>query len=418
VAEVGGGPISVIAWQMDMIRDEFIAELFDMMKGEIQGLNYDNRMIDMWRASLTENVLAAIHYLERDVPTALLEAPPAALAYARAAAERDVPLAPLVRAQRLGQARFLEVAMQYVSLLEPDQRVPTITELVNRSSRMIDLLADQLIVAYEQEHNLWLSRRSGLRQQSVTEVLAGTPVDVQRAEKVLRYQLDGLHLAAVVWVDAAVPTGDVVALFDQVRCLVAAELCRAGDTLMVPTDEHEARLWFSVWDRQCFDQSRLRTAFESAGIRARLACGQVGEGLRGFRASAKQAELVKTVAYVGADRHSARVVFYDDVAPIVLMAGDMDALRSFVADVLGDLSIDDERNEWLRETLREFLVRNRSYVATADAMILHRNTVQYRVAQAMELCGQSFDDPDAVFKVQTALEVCRWMVPAVLRVSN
>jgi len=374
--------------------------------------------MDMWRASLTENVLAAIHYLDRDAPTALLEAPPAALAYARASAQRDVPLAPLVRAQRLGQARFLEVAMQYVSLLEPEQRVPTITELVNRSSRIIDLLADQLIAAYEEEHDLWVSRRSGLQQQCVGEVLTGTPVDVQRAEKVLRYQLDGVHFAAVVWVDTEVPADDVVALFDQVRTLVAAELDRVGGSLMVPTDEHEARLWFSVWDGRTFDPSRLRTAFESAGIRARLACGQLGEGLRGFRMSLKQAELVKAVAHAGADRHSARVVFYDDVAPVALMAGDVDALRAFVADVLGDLSVDDERNEWLRETLREFLVRNRSYVATADAMILHRNTIQYRVAQAMELCGQSFDDPDAVLKVQIALEACRWMAPAVLRLPN
>jgi DNA-binding PucR family transcriptional regulator len=35
--------------------------------------------------------------------------------------------------------------------------------------------------------------------------------------------------------------------------------------------------------------------------------------------------------------------------------------------------------------LREFLSRNRIYVATADAMLLHRNTIQYRMAQAMEL---------------------------------
>ncbi len=77
------------------------------------------------------------------------------------------------------------------------------------------------------------------------------------------------------------------------------------------------------------------------------------------------------------------------------------------------LSVDGERNEWLRETLREFLVRNRSYVAPAEAMLLHRNTIQYRVAQEMELCGGSFDDPDAVFKVQ-ALEICRRMAPAVL----
>ncbi len=100
------------------------------------------------------------------------------------------------------------------------------------------------------------------------------------------------------------------------------------------------------------------------------------------------------------------------------MAGDVDELRRFVGEVLGDLAGADERNEWLRETLREFLVRNRSYVATADAMILHRNTIQYRVGQAMELCGQDFDDPDAVFKVQTALEACRWMAPAVLRAQK
>ncbi len=96
----------------------------------------------------------------------------------------------------------------------------------------------------------------------------------------------------------------------------------------------------------------------------------------------------------------------------------MDELRRFIADALGELGVDDERNTWLRDTLREFLARNRSYVATAEAMILHRNTIQYRVGQAMELCGQNFDDPDTVFKVQIALEVCRWMAPAVLRAAD
>ena len=117
---------------MDKIRDEFIDELFEMMRTEIQGLNYDTRMIELWRASLTENFVAAIHYLARDEPTSLIEAPAAALAYARAAAQRDIPLAPLVRAHRLGHARFLEVAMQFASVLEPAQQAPTIIELVNR----------------------------------------------------------------------------------------------------------------------------------------------------------------------------------------------------------------------------------------------------------------------------------------------
>lgn len=109
---VGSGCVSLIARQMDAIRDTFTAETFEMMKGEIQGLKHDPRMLELWHASLTENFVAAVHYLERDAPTALLEAPAAALAYARASAQRDIPLAPLVRAHRLGHARFLEVAMQ------------------------------------------------------------------------------------------------------------------------------------------------------------------------------------------------------------------------------------------------------------------------------------------------------------------
>lgn len=149
-----------------------------------------------------------------------------------------------------------------------------------------------------------------------------------------------------------------------------------------------------------------------------MACGRVGDGLRGFRASLKQAERVKALALAGGARPGGRVMFYDDVAPVALLADDLEELRRFVTDVLGDLSVDDERNSWLRETLREFLLRNRSYVATADAMILHRNTIQYRVIQAMELCGQNLDDPDAAFRVQMALEVCRWMAPAVLRAKQ
>jgi len=190
---------------------------------------------------------------------------------------------------------------------------------------------------------------------------------------------------------------------------------------MVPTDEREARLRFSLASataRRAVDPDRVCRAFESAGVRARLAFGRLEDGLTGFRTSLKQAERVKEVAVAGGDQQSARVVFYGEVAPIALMASDLDQLRRFVSDVLSDLGVDDERCRWLRETLRKLLARNRSYIATAEAMILHRNTIQYRVAQAMKLCGRSFDDPDTVFKVRTAVEACRSMGSAVLRVGG
>jgi hypothetical protein len=165
VTEVGIGPISVIARQMNMIRDDFIPEVFDTMQAEIRGLNHDARMLDLWKASLTESFDAGIDYLNRGMPEHLPEAPAAALAYARAAAQRDVPLSALVRAHRIGHAKFLEAAMGFVSLLEPEQRVPTITHLVNRANHFIDLVADQLTVAYEQEHDRWVIRRGGLERK-------------------------------------------------------------------------------------------------------------------------------------------------------------------------------------------------------------------------------------------------------------
>jgi GGDEF-like domain len=93
-----------------------------------------------------------------------------------------------------------------------------------------------------------------------------------------------------------VATRDVVELFDQVRSLVAAELGAAGRSLMVPTDEREARLWFPVKTppkERALVRLRVRTTFESAGVRARLALGRAEEGRSGFRASLKQAERVK-----------------------------------------------------------------------------------------------------------------------------
>lgn len=50
----------------------------------------------------------------------------------------------------------------------------------------------------------------------------------------------------------------------------------------------------------------------------------------------------------------------------------------------GPLAHDDENSARLRETLRVFLQENLSYKATAERLVLHKNTVQYRVRKAEE----------------------------------
>jgi DNA-binding PucR family transcriptional regulator len=410
MAEVIADPMSLIAQQMDIVREDFVAEVFEQIKAENRDLNYDAQMLDLWRASLNDSVVAGIEFLGRGTSAEFLEAPEASVAYARSAARRDIPLSVLVRAHRIVHSRFLESAIRYVALVEPTEQVPTIVNLVSRSATFVDAVADQLTVAYELERDECVSSKEQFSDSRAGAPSSGTP------ERALGYPLDGVHLAAVLWVDAGVPAHDVVGLLDQVRSVIGAEVGAVHGTLIVPTDEREARLWFSVdaSAKRDLDPSRVRRAFESEGIRARVAFGRVDEGQSGFRASLKQAERAKAVAFAGGERLSARVVFYSEVAPIALMAGDVDQLSGFVTEVLGHLGVDDERAARLREALREFLARNRTYTAADRSIILQPNTIPYPVAEAIQLSGQRFDDPDAVFKVQLALEVCRWMAPTVL----
>lgn len=420
MVDVIADPMSVIAREMDRIREDFIAEVFEEIKAENRDLNYDASMLDLWRASLTDSVIAGIEFLANGATAQWLEAPAASVAYVRAAARRDVPLSVLVRAHRIVHSRFLEAAIRFVALVEPVRQVPTIIDLVSVSASFVDAVADQLTVSYELERDECASEHGAPQR-----LPAGDPGDTiaaaaGQADSVLTYPLDGVHIAAVLWVDEAVPVHDMVTAFDRVRRAVGAAVGAVRGTLMVPTHEREARVWFALdgSGKPEIDQSAVRAAFESAGVRAGLALGRVEHGQGGFRASLKQAERVKAVAFAGGDRRDARVVFYSQVAPIALMAGDLDELRSFVTEALAGLAGDDERTGWLRETLREFLCRNCSHVATADAMRLPPNIIREAVERAMQLCGQRLDDPDALFRVQIALEACRWMAPALLHMAH
>jgi DNA-binding PucR family transcriptional regulator len=78
------------------------------------------------------------------------------------------------------------------------------------------------------------------------------------------------------------------------------------------------------------------------------------------------------------------VTAFAEVAPLGLMSGSLELLRAWVSETLGPLAHDDENSARLRETLRVFLQENLSYKATAERLVLHKNTVQYRVRKAEE----------------------------------
>jgi DNA-binding PucR family transcriptional regulator len=95
------------------------------------------------------------------------------------------------------------------------------------------------------------------------------------------------------------------------------------------------------------------------------------------------------------------------------MSGSIELLRAWVTETLGALADDDEHNARLRDTLRIFLQENGSYKTTAERLMLHKNTVQYRVRKAEETLRRPIG-PDRL-QLEMALLASHWLGRAVLR---
>lgn len=403
--------VSSVARQMLTQRDAFAAALFEVTLQEVSDLDHDTRLRALLEASITENIVAAVNFLEHGTPVEELDAPTAALTYARTLAQRDVPLSALIRAYRIGHARFLDVAL---GLINPTaDQMGVVLHFVSRAAAYIDKVCEQVGRSYEAERDRWVSSRSGLRQQSVNEILTGTSNDIRQAEQTLAYALEGTHVALEAWPHIDVSGFDVVKLFDDASKVVARTLKALGSPLIVPNDEREVRMWFRVPPTTAVSSTDLSRALEAAHLQVHLAVGSPEVGVAGFRRSLHQAERVKEIKLAGVGR-APQVVTYREVAPVALMAADLPQLRSYVMAALGGLAVDDERSATLRETLRVFLDHHRSYAGAAEAMTLHRNSIQYRVQQALASCGRHLDEPGVVFELQAALEAAHWLGAAVL----
>ena len=125
----------------------------------------------------------------------------------------------------------------------------------------------------------------------------------------------------------------------------------------------------------------MRGAGAEPGIR--FAFGAPGAGVLGFRRTHQQALAAHAVA-LAAGPSGPRLTSFTEVAPLALMSCSVELLRTWVHETLGQLADDDGQHARLRDTLGVFLQENGSYKATAERLILHKNSVQYRVRKAEE----------------------------------
>ncbi|WP_211768069.1 PucR family transcriptional regulator [Kutzneria sp. CA-103260] len=376
----------------------------------------DEQMVGLLAASVLENVQTAVHLFQHNMDPANVEAPAAALEYARRLAQRGTPVVDLVRAYNLGQTLMLDHALgEGIKHIDDAALLGTmIRHVMTVSATLIDRVIQQAVTAYEEERNHWQLNRSAMRAVKVRALLDDTQTSTREAEAALGYELSGTHLGLVGWCrDRDSPVGrDVLDQLGPVVDRLADRLRCASEPLMVAHDENTVWVWLPIEHDGPIEPDVFETATAGGGVR--IAVGEPGVGLDGFRRTHQQALRIHALALVANGSDDA-VLRFRTIGPIALMADDLPAARVWVGQTLGRLAVDDESHGRLRETLLAFLTAGSSYTAAAAALTLHKNSVQYRVRRAEELLGHPVTENR--FNVETALSLCRWLGPAVLTVG-
>lgn len=350
-------------------------------------------------ASTSSNLVTIVDMLAHGITADRIAVPAAAAEYARRFAQRDLSLEALLRAYRLGEHRVVQWSLRYLAELDLDS-----TEVIVVTQRImlivnsyIDQVIEGLIDIYESERQRWDRRSDTARAAQLRAVLEADNLDVRGAEEMLGVPLRGWHLAAVAWVDAAVP--------DAERHLrAAARLLHEAigrEPLSMLADDHTLWAWLSSSRRPAPDLDALTKGLADHP-QLRVTLGAPASGLAGFRASHRQALRARTVAETG--REPTQLVDFSQVAISALLSDNLEDLGVWVARTLGELARDDEPMARLRETVRVFLQCGGSYTDAAARLHLHKNTVHYRVRKAEEaLPGPLADNR---LDVEVALLVC------------
>jgi hypothetical protein len=324
---------------------EISADIYDLLVREIPQLRSDKRVLTLLEASVGENVATLLHVIQHDIDVETVHAPAAAREYARRLAQRGVPIAALLRAYRIGAARF-----QYWCLEElghSTDNAPLISaaglRIAGLTAAYIDRVSEELVSEYESEKENWLRNLSAARAARVRALLGSGRVDLDSSEAILGYRLRQHHVGVVCWAGEAGAVDGVLARLERATAEVARRAGCKGRPVFLPQDESSAWAWLPLGAEDVFPVQVATTFPAAAKTGIRFAFGAVGSGVSGFRRTHQQALGAHTVALAAGPAGPSMTTFAD-VAPLALMSGSIELIRAWVAETLGSLADDDEHS--------------------------------------------------------------------------
>ena len=393
------------------------------LEDQIPELRGDAALVELLGTSVEGNVDTILHSLRYDIAVERVEAPTAALEYARRLAQRGVPVNALVRAYRLGQRRVNELVFAELRAIDipESMRVPVIEVITDTMFSYIDWMSQQVVGVYEDERERWLENQNSLRSLRVREILdANKTIDVDAATTSIRYPLRWHHLGLVLWYPNPGTEGDELARLQRFVRDLGEAAAVAASPLFVAADQSCAWGWLPCRAEALDAVARVRSFALGRPDSPSLAIGSMAGGVEGFRRSHREAEEVRGVAIVSERLNSSTPTVIAATDPglsvVARLGGDVVGTREWVAAVLGELAGDNENDARLRETLRVYLACGRSYKVAAEELNLHFNSVKYRVARAVERRGREIGSSIGGDRldVELALLACHWYGAAVL----
>jgi DNA-binding PucR family transcriptional regulator len=323
-------------------------------------------------------------------------------------------MAALLRAYRIGSTRFQRWCLGELAQQTDDAAIVSAAGLRigEVTAAYIDRVSEELVSAYEAEKENWLRNLGAARAGRVRTLLQGDPVDVDAAEAILGYRLRQHHVGVVCWVGEVEAGGRALTRLEHATAEVARRAGCESRPIFLPQDERSAWAWLPLGAKDSFAVPAGRGGRAGAEPGIRFAFGAPGAGVAGFRRTHRQALGAHAVA-LAAGPSGQPLTSFTEVAPLALMASSTELLRAWVLETLGQLADDDDQHARLRDTLRVFLQENGSFKAAAERLILHKNSVQYRVRKAEEALGHPLDDHR--LQVELALLASHWLGATVLR---
>lgn len=305
-------------------------------------------------------------------------------------AELQIPLETLVRLYRIAQLEVWNYVSDLIGSLTSAEfdRADLLVYFWDRAGVWLDKSVSTSIDLYQEARGRVLAGAAAQRFESVKAVLDGQLTDAREASRALGgYPFSAHHTAFAVSVGDAEQAGALEPL--------ATDLLRAaGSAHPLVVKPGGRQLWLWVATQGVLDLSRLEGLPSGPG-EASVGIGTSIPGIGGFVASHREAQGALEVAVPGAAAWLSR---YDAVELPVLL-GCSPAVDRFVMRQLGPLAREDESMCRIRETLIAFLASGGSAEEASRLLVVHRNTVRYRIAQAEELLNRP------IAKISPALSV-------------